>query len=197
MLTTFKYIDLVKQICYHGLMRSRLPTRQPCRCPILHSLVNCLESALPKNAPMTAVESALPKCLNLKIFRIRTYETNREGVGSVNQSSVAINNYQRWHRHSCLCSYGLNRTTRKARTRIESRQKDREQTLNAGHPRFRSLAQVDDRSKALPHSEDKRPTESLRWLGWNLGFRRRRNQPRWPRRSRSCPTGRWYRNSSG
>ena len=35
------------------------------------------ESALTKNAPVTPLESALPKCLNLKSFRIRTYKIRR------------------------------------------------------------------------------------------------------------------------
>ncbi len=39
------------------------------------------ESALTKNAPVTRLESALPKCLNLKSFRIRTYKIRR-GEGS-------------------------------------------------------------------------------------------------------------------
>jgi hypothetical protein len=39
------------------------------------------ESALTKNAPITRLESALPKCLNLKSFRIRTYKI-RQGEGS-------------------------------------------------------------------------------------------------------------------
>jgi hypothetical protein len=39
------------------------------------------ESALTKNAPVTLLESALTKCLNLKSFRIRTYKIRR-GEGS-------------------------------------------------------------------------------------------------------------------
>jgi hypothetical protein len=40
--------------------------------------VNPLESALPKNAPVTRLESADPKTRGLKFFRIRTY---RKGWG--------------------------------------------------------------------------------------------------------------------
>jgi hypothetical protein len=40
--------------------------------------VNPVESALPKNAPVTRSESADPKTRGLKFFRIRTY---RKGVG--------------------------------------------------------------------------------------------------------------------
>ena len=36
--------------------------------------VNLLESALPRNERVTPVESALPKSLDLKSFRIRTYK---------------------------------------------------------------------------------------------------------------------------
>ena len=37
--------------------------------------VNPSESALAKNTPITPLQSALPKSLDLKSFRIRTYET--------------------------------------------------------------------------------------------------------------------------
>jgi hypothetical protein len=47
--------------------------------------LNPLESALPQNAPITLLKSALPKSLDLNSFRIRTYK-NRwgGGVGTVN-----------------------------------------------------------------------------------------------------------------
>src|SRR5882724_6757903 len=46
--------------------------------PTTHHLLIPLESALPKNAPVTRLESADPKSLDLKPFRIRTY---RKGWG--------------------------------------------------------------------------------------------------------------------
>ena len=46
-----------------------------------HYPLTPLQSALPKNAPVTLSESALTKWLNLKSFRIRTYEkTGGRGV---------------------------------------------------------------------------------------------------------------------
>jgi hypothetical protein len=48
---------------------------------IAHQRATLLESALPENAPVTRLESALPKTLDLKPFRIRTYKKWRgEGV---------------------------------------------------------------------------------------------------------------------
>jgi len=45
-----------------------------------------LESALPQNGRVTRLESADPKTLDLKSFRIRTYKKGRgEGVLIVNQ----------------------------------------------------------------------------------------------------------------
>ena len=56
------------------------PTRRG-HCVPPHYPLTPLQSALPKNAPLTPSESALTKWLNLKSFRIRTYEKNRgEGV---------------------------------------------------------------------------------------------------------------------
>jgi hypothetical protein len=53
------------------------PEGMPALCNFALSL---LESALPKNAPVTLLGSALTNSLNLKFFRIRTYE-NRRGEG--------------------------------------------------------------------------------------------------------------------
>src|ERR1700748_3200444 len=64
------------------LVSSRLSTRQPCRRPVHHSLVNSLESALPQNRRVTRLESADPKRRHLKSFRIRTYK-NKGGWGVV------------------------------------------------------------------------------------------------------------------
>src|SRR5271163_5332293 len=50
---------------------------------IAHRRVNLLESALPENAPVTRLESALPKSLDLKPFRIRTCEKWRGWGGKV------------------------------------------------------------------------------------------------------------------
>ena len=47
---------------------------------VVHHRVILLESAHPENAPVTRLESALPKSLDLKPFRIRTYE-NWRGEG--------------------------------------------------------------------------------------------------------------------
>ena len=53
-----------------------LDARTPRACKGL----NPVESALPKNTPVTPVQSALPHSLDLKPFRIRTYG-NRRGRG--------------------------------------------------------------------------------------------------------------------
>ena len=45
------------------------------------SALTLLESAVPKNAPVTLLESALTKSLALKPFRIRTYK-KRRGEGA-------------------------------------------------------------------------------------------------------------------
>jgi hypothetical protein len=47
--------------------------------------LSLLESALAKNAPVTLLGSALTNPLNLKCFRIRTYEKRRGRGGIVNQ----------------------------------------------------------------------------------------------------------------
>src|SRR5882757_10734779 len=44
-----------------------------------------LESALPQNGRVTRLESADPKTLDLKSFRIRTYKKGGEGDQTVNQ----------------------------------------------------------------------------------------------------------------
>jgi hypothetical protein len=48
-----------------------------------NSALNSLESALPKNAPITPLQSADPKTLDLKSFRIRTYEKGRGEGGKL------------------------------------------------------------------------------------------------------------------
>ena len=53
--------------------------------------LNLLESALEKNAPVTPLGSALTKLLNLKSFRIRTYEKWR-GEGTLLLTSRPANN---------------------------------------------------------------------------------------------------------
>src|SRR5277367_5568129 len=50
---------------------------QTLRDPLLSQELTPLQSALTKNAPITLLESALPKTLDLKSFRIRTYEKRR------------------------------------------------------------------------------------------------------------------------
>jgi len=50
--------------------------------------VNSLESALPKNPPVTPSESALTISLHLKCFRIRTYKKRWGGGQIVNQRSL-------------------------------------------------------------------------------------------------------------
>jgi hypothetical protein len=56
---------------------------------IAHGRVTLLESADPENAPVTRLESALPKSLDLKPFRIRTYENWRGRGQIVNQKPSA------------------------------------------------------------------------------------------------------------
>ena len=63
----------------------RTPAARPgssdIRLPNAAPTVNPVESALTENGRVTPLESALPKTLNLKVFRIRTYEKWRgEGV---------------------------------------------------------------------------------------------------------------------
>jgi hypothetical protein len=53
--------------------------------PSASSLLNSLESALAKNALMTPLQSALPNSLDLKSFRIHTYEKSRGRGLIVNQ----------------------------------------------------------------------------------------------------------------
>src|SRR5271163_1605204 len=45
--------------------------------------VNPVESALPKNPPITPLQSSDPKTLDLKSFRIRTYEKRRGEGGKL------------------------------------------------------------------------------------------------------------------
>jgi hypothetical protein len=56
--------------------QSSEPSRRSLSCSL-----NPLESAHPKNAPVTPPESALTKWLNLKSFGIRTYEKSGEREG--------------------------------------------------------------------------------------------------------------------
>src|SRR5882724_4810854 len=55
-----------------------------------HIDVSPAESALPKNRPVTRLESADPKILDLKSFRIRTYRKWWGRVQIVNQPSPHI-----------------------------------------------------------------------------------------------------------
>ena len=67
-------------------LRLVLRTFSPLTLPVPSAAARSLtplESALPQNAPITRLESALPKTQDLKPFRIRTYEKTPGGGGKL------------------------------------------------------------------------------------------------------------------
>ena len=76
MLPSFVLSQMVIRTSWTRLRSSDARTPRACKG------LNPVESALPKNTPVTPVQSALPHSLDLKPFRIRTYR-NRRGEGDL------------------------------------------------------------------------------------------------------------------
>jgi hypothetical protein len=78
---SYQYIILIRVISTNNSNASRGVGRFAIPTAKFHSSPNPVESADPKNTPVTLLQSADPKTRHLKSFRIRTYKIRR-GEGS-------------------------------------------------------------------------------------------------------------------
>src|ERR1700747_2217989 len=71
---------LSRNLPFRSMRNTRKAWAPRSKTEVKAKTLNPLESALPQNAPITLLKSALPKSLDLNSFRIRTYK-NRWGGG--------------------------------------------------------------------------------------------------------------------
>jgi hypothetical protein len=82
-----------------NLDRSILCAHRSLEHPVVHQRTP-LESALPRNRRVTALESALPKTLALKSFRIRSSK-NRRGRGKLLTTNLLAGKCQKFPAQAC------------------------------------------------------------------------------------------------